>query len=467
MTGGDRVIGRGSIRVRTTLVATAIVAFAIAVGGVGLLGVLHHQLAGRLDTALRTRLDELQATALDLVLPPVLPDTGDEGSIVQVLGADGSVISQSATINDRTSIDPAPATGVATVHHTIGRAGVGDGGPYRVASRRVRGPGGDLTVVVGSSLDPTRETEATMRWVLLIGLPALLAAVAAATWHSTGRVLAPVEMVRSSVATISASGLDRRVPEPTGRSELAGLARTMNDMLERLDAASTRQRAFVADASHELRTPLASLQTQLDVALRHPDRTDWTAVARQLRHDTQRIQHLADNLLFLAVADEQRAATPAEPVDVDELVLRAVEPLRARGRVRVDIGTVSAVRVTGDASHLGRLVTNLLDNAERHAARTVTVELRARTDIAELAVAELVVADDGPGIPTAARDRVFERFTRLDGPRQRRDGGAGLGLAIVRAIAQSHRGTVTIADAPHGARFVVTLPLERPPTPPT
>ena len=205
-----------------------------------------------------------------------------------------------------------------------------------------------------------------------------------------------------------------------------------------------------------------SLQTQLDVALRRPDRTDWTAVAQRLRHDTHRIQHLADNLLFLAVTDERCDSTLTEPVDLDEIVLRAVEPLRARDGVRIDIGGLSAVRLAGDASQLGRLVTNLLDNAERHAVRTVTVELRAQHDIGAPAIAELVVADDGPGIPVADRHRVFERFTRLDGPRLRRDGGAGLGLAIVKAIAESHRGTVTIADAPRGTRIVLTLPLEEP-----
>jgi signal transduction histidine kinase len=453
LTVRDRPTGRGSIRARTTLVATAIVAAALAIGGVGALHLIDRQLATRLDTALRTRLDELQATAPDLVLPPLLPDTGDEGSIIQVLGADGTVISQSATITVRAPLDRPPSASERTVIHTIERAPIGDGGPYRIASRRMHGTDGDLTAVVGAALDPNRETQAMMRWVLIASFPALLIAVAATTWRSTSRVLVPVEAIRSTVAAISAVGLDRRVPEPGGRNEMAGLARTMNDMLERLEDTHRRQHAFVADASHELRTPLASLQAQLDVALNHPESTDWTTLARQLQHDTRRIQHLADNLLFLATADEHPNASPlVEPVDIDEIVLRAVEPLRARGRVRIDITNVSAARAAGDASQLGRLVTNLLDNAERHANDTVCIEVREcgnRT--------ELVVADDGPGIPPEHRQRVFERFTRLDQTRRRHDGGAGLGLAIVKAIADAHHATVAIADTRTGTRVVVTL----------
>lgn len=449
----DRPTGRGSIRVRTTLAATAVVAAALAIGGFGALHLMDRQLAKRLDIALRTRLDELQATAPDLVLPPLLPDTGDEGSIIQVLGADGSVISQSATITVRAPLDPSPSTGGITELHTIELAPIGDGGPYRIASRLMHGADGDLIAVVGAALDPNRETQAMMRWVLIASFPALLTAVAATTWRSTSRVLAPVEAIRSTVAAISAVDLDQRVPEPTGRNEMASLARTMNDMLERLEDTHRRQRAFVADASHELRTPLASLQAQLDVALNHPESTDWTTLARHLQHDTRRIQHLADNLLFLAATDEHPAPPLVEPVDLDEIVLHAIEPLRSRGRVLVDITNVSAARVTGDASQLGRLINNLLDNAERHANQKVCIELRECGNHTEL-----VVADDGPGIPREHRQLVFERFTRLDQPRRRHVGGAGLGLAIVKAIADTHHATVAIADTHDGTRIVVTLP---------
>jgi signal transduction histidine kinase len=268
-----------------------------------------------------------------------------------------------------------------------------------------------------------------------------------------GRALAPVEAIRLTVADISATDLDRRVPEPSGGDEIARLARTMNAMLARVDAAGRRQRAFVADASHELRTPLASVQAQLDVGLVRPDETDWFALASQLRSDTARVQQLADNLLFLAVADDAKSMAERKPVDLDEIVLRAVEPARFRGRVRIDLTGVGAARVIGDESQLGRMVTNLIDNAERHATSIVAVELRQTAEFVTLAV-----IDDGPGIAAEDRTRVFERFTRLDAARQRTDGGAGLGLSIVRDIVDAHGGMVMFANVAVGAKAVVTIP---------
>ena len=444
--------GRLSIRVRTTLAATAIVALAIAASGVGLLRLLERQVVKGVDSGLRARLDELQASGRDLILPPTLPDTGDEGSIVQVIGTDGSVISQSANITDRTPIVTLAPNGAPLIR-TVEQARIADIATYRVATRRIQGPSGALDVVVGASLDPGRESVATMRRVLLFGMPVMLGAVALATWFSVGRVLAPVESIRSTVADISATDLDRRVPEPVGGDEIARLARTMNEMLARLDAGGRRQRAFVADASHELRTPLASLQTQLDVALNRSEQTDWPSAVEQLRDDVHRVRQLAENLLFLAVADDSDIASTVELVDLDELVLRVVEPIRLQGRVQLDLTKVGAARVRGDASQLGRMLVNLLDNAERYAANRVTVSLQQNA-----ATTTIVIGDDGPGIPPHERERVFERFARVDSARRRRDGGAGLGLAIAKAIILAHGGTIAIGEKTPGTDFVVTLP---------
>jgi signal transduction histidine kinase len=450
VTVADLVRG-ASIRLRTTLIAVTIVAAAFVTGATALVAVLQHQLITEIDTALRTRLDDLQtASAGGIRLPASLPDTGDEGTVVQILGTDGVVITQSANIKQRIALIASSPAGVTQIR-TVEQAPIGDTAAYRLAIRRAISSDRDIDMVVGSSLDPTRESVHTLRRSLLLGIPLLLLLVGAVTWFAAGRVLAPVESIRATVADISASDLSQRVPEPTGRDEISRLARTMNQTLDRLQAANDKQRAFVGDASHELRTPLASLQAQLDVLLANPERIDQPLVVRRLHEDARRLQHLAEDLLFLAVHDDGQRPPVRALVDLDELVIRAVEPIRARDSVKVDISKVEGGRVLGDASQLARLIANLLGNAEQHADQ-ITVELHT-TDT----TVELIIADDGPGIPVVDRERIFERFTRLDAARQRQHGGAGLGLAIVKSIADGHDATVTLADSSQGTRIVVTL----------
>jgi signal transduction histidine kinase len=441
-----------SIRLRTTLIAVTIVAAAFITGAAALVAVLQQQLITEIDTALRTRLDDLQtASAGGIRLPASLPDTGDEGRVVQIVGSDGVVITQSANIKDRIPLIASSPAGITQIR-TIEQAPIGDTAAYRLAVRRIVSSDHEVAVVVGSSLDPSRESVQTLRRSLLRGIPLLLLLVGVVTWFAAGRVLAPVESIRATMADISASDLSQRVPEPTGRDEISRLARTMNQTLDRLQAASDKQRAFVSDASHEFRTPLASLQAQLDVLLANPQQIDRPHVVRRLHDDGRRLQHLAEDLLFLAVHDDGQRIPERALVDLDELVINAVEPIRARNAVKVDISKVEGGRVLGDASQLTRLLANLLDNAEQHAVDQISVELHT-TD----ATVELVITDDGPGIPAVDRERIFERFTRLDDARRRPHGGAGLGLSIVKSIADAHHATIVVADSNHGARIVVTL----------
>ncbi len=445
-------VRRTSIRLRTTFIAVTIVAAAFVTGATALVVVLQRQLITEIDTALRTRLDDLQTTSAGGIrLPASLPDTGDEGTVVQIIGADGVVITQSANIKDRIPLIVSSPEGITQIR-TVEQAPLGDTAAYRLATRRVVSSDRDVDLVVGASLDPTRESVHTLRLSLLLGIPLLLLLVGAVTWFAAGRVLAPVESIRATVADISASDLSKRVPEPSGRDEISRLAHTMNQTLDRLQAASDKQRAFVSDASHEFRTPLASLQAQLDVLLANSQQLDRPHVVRRLHDDARRLQHLADDLLFLAVHDDGQREPVRALVDLDELLIQAVEPIRTRNVVRVDISKVEGGRVLGDSSQLARLIVNLLDNAEQHAVDQITVELHTID-----ATVELVIADDGPGIPVIDRERIFERFTRLDAARQRRHGGAGLGLSIVKSIADAHNATITVADSNHGARIVVTL----------
>lgn len=286
----------------------------------------------------------------------------------------------------------------------------------------------------------------------------ILLVVAGVTWWTTSRALRPVGAIRAEVDEISGRRLDRRVPVPPGDDEVARLARTMNTMLDRLQAAAAEQRRFIADASHELRNPVAAIRAAVEVPLAHPGTVDPMAALRDLDAESLRLQHVVTDLLDLARLGEGHVGRRAE-VDLDDVVLEEVERVRRRhpGH-RVDVRGVGAGRVDGDAVQLGRLVRNLLENAVRYGHGRTAVGLTGAGG-----TVRLVVDDDGPGIPVEQRERVFEAFVRLDQARDREAGGTGLGLALVRTIATAHGGGVEVADAPGGgARVVVTLPAEAP-----
>jgi signal transduction histidine kinase len=324
-----------------------------------------------------------------------------------------------------------------------------DGGEKRdfqvvaVQSRTLDGR--PVTVYAGSSLSDQREAVSSVTETMLIGLPLLLVVVAGVTWLVTRRALRPVEGIRGEMAAITAStDLTRRVPEPAARDEVARLARTTNETLAALEAAVERQRRFVADASHELRNPIASLRTQLEVGEAHPELLDVGGAVQ----DTVRLQRLAGDLLLLARLDAgERPGEARVALDAlvrEELAQRTGDPHPVR------TPELAEGEVLGSRGQLARVLGNLLDNAQRHARTSVTVAVRRGG--ADLVVE---VEDDGAGVPEAERERIFERFVRLDDARSRDEGGAGLGLAIARDVARRHGGTLT---APRGARFELRLP---------
>ncbi|MGH9127982.1 MAG: HAMP domain-containing sensor histidine kinase [Acidimicrobiales bacterium] len=281
-----------------------------------------------------------------------------------------------------------------------------------------------------------------------------MALVGALVWVLCGRALRPVEAIRAEVADISDRDLHRRVPEPGTNDEVGRLARTMNAMLGRLEAGAVRQRRFVSDASHELQSPLAAIRATLEVGKAHPEAAEWEGVIGDALEESSRLQQLIEQLLTLARVDEGTLAPRMELVDLDEVVIAEARRMRQRApRVSIDLHGVSAGQVRGDRAQLARVVQNLLDNAERHASGNVGVVLATGNGRVTLSV-----LDDGNGIPAWERDRVFERFTRLDEARSSDDGGTGLGLAIVREIICAHDGTVEVADVATGACLVVSLP---------
>jgi signal transduction histidine kinase len=436
----------GTIRVRTTIAATVVVGVALTVGGLILVMLLRSAMIENVQLGAEARAEDLAALLAAGTPPAALPLDDGDASIVQVLNTAGAVVAASSNVAGR----PPIANLLPEEARTLQGLPVPTREPYRVVARDT--PDGRYLVLVGSSLEPVAEETRVVGLSLLVGLPLLLVLVAATTWGVTGMALRPVERIRRRVAEISDTELDRRVPEPAGDDEIARLARTMNAMLDRLHASRDRQRRFVSDASHELRSPIASIRNQIETALAQLNGTRTEALLADLLAEDLRMQALVEDLLLLARADEQNLTAVARPVDLDDLVLDEARRLRERGVVRVDTREVSAGRVVGDAAALQRLVRNLADNAERHARSAVHFAVATHG-----ARVTLSVSDDGPGVPVAERQRIFERFVRLDDARARDTGGAGLGLAIVAAVAGAHRGTVHV-EGTNGARFVVVLP---------
>ncbi|OLT35894.1 hypothetical protein BJF79_31760 [Actinomadura sp. CNU-125] len=292
--------------------------------------------------------------------------------------------------------------------------------------------------------------------LLGLGVPFLAALAGYLTWAAVGRTLRPVDAIRRELDEITATDLERRVPVPGKRDEVARLAESVNATLDRLEKAVARQRGFVSDVSHELRSPLTGLRMELELALSDPAGTDLTETLRALLANTDRVAAVADDLLALARLEADHNFQ-REPVELTELTDQEV--LRRPRVHRVTVFSEGPVAVHGGRDELARLLTNLLDNADRHTSGEVTVVVRG-----EARSVVLEVIDDGPGIAPEDRERVFERFTRLADGRHRDAGGTGLGLSISRDIAEAHGGTLVLterADGRPGARFVLRLP--RPP----
>lgn len=441
--------GPGARRPRTLRARVAVVA-ALAV--LGVLAATGAALVLAQRAILTENVDETLARAADGVARIVrdggtvtADDLPSDDVLVQVVDAGGTITSSLPPSDEPLFGDaPLPRDGeIRTVELPAD-------GSARLTARAA----GEGTVVAAAPLDDVAESSAALLRGLALGVPLSASVLAALVWWAVGRALRPVEGIRAQVDRITGNRLDERVPEPATAEEIARLARTMNAMLARLQRSAEEQRRFVGDASHELRSPLARMRAELEVDAAHPGSADPEATAASVLTEVTALQRLTEDLLLLARGDSGAPAR-AVPVDLDDVVGRVV---RARADPRVDAGDVRPVQVVGDPEQLERAVRNLLDNAVRHARQAVVVTLREHP----VGTAALTVADDGPGIPSADADRVFERFTRLDDARSAGDGGAGLGLAIARDVAERHGGDLVLDPAvTGGARFVLRIPVAR------
>lgn len=448
-----------SLRARLMLIGVAGLAVGLAVGLVVLVGVLGYALQRTVDGEALKTADAVAALVGEDALPDPLPVAGTEVR-VQVVDAQRRVRAASIDADRLVPMLYPPELERVRDRHAVFIRGerLGLPGPVRVVAVPAGPPDDPQTVLVAKSMADVMHSVRLLRTTLLIAFPLLVALLAAVAWRVVGATLRPVEALRAGAEEITGGARPGQLPVPASRDEIHRLAVTLNGMLDRLESARGRQRAFVADAAHELRSPLANMRTQLEVARRLGERTDWPAVADDLLADARRLSRLVDDLLLLARADDAdaRQGPASGPVELGELLTGVAERYPSPP-VRI-VPPDRPLWTEGEPDALGRAVANLLDNAVRHARHEVVLDARrAGTDHV------VTVTDDGPGIPAGDREQVFDRFTRLDDARARDAGGAGLGLAIVRELVRRHGGTVRLSDAAPGLRVEVRLPASPPP----
>jgi signal transduction histidine kinase len=472
-----------SLRTRLSLSIAALVLVAVAALGVAVYNLVGSRLDDRTDAELAVQADALaQAIA---AAPPASEAkaarsyiagqalAGSRLLIAQVPGAAGPISNQSSLLLDRSDeaghhagdehgeeeeehvqlrdlLDSEPGYSTTELAET---------GELRLLTRRIDTAAGTVTVQAG---EPAAATEEAHRQVaktfLLIGSLTVLAAAGLGLLIAT-RTARPLERMAGRAAGVDAGRLDLRMDEHTSVSEIAALAESFDRMLDRLEAAFRSQRAFVADASHELRTPLTAILGQAQVLAADPsaDPAEVARVTSLIEREVERMGALIDGMLQLERLDAEGAAEPLARFDLAAVAAEVVAALPEEQAERVELDADDAVSVKGRREDTVRIARNLLANALAYGERRVAIS------VAEAgAEGKLVVDDDGPGIATADRERVFERFARLEESRSRDYGGSGLGLAISRELATAQSARIEVGDSTlGGARMTLCMPRAR------
>ncbi|MGV9638067.1 sensor histidine kinase [Nocardia rhamnosiphila] len=432
---------------------------ALAAATLGLTIVLYRSLLSASDDLATARLRDVSAQ-LQLYHPTGLDhsvETSDSRvTALQIIDQQTKLVTASPGSPAVPLIADLPPVGA--VHHGL-RLAVNSLDDVRVSAVTTDSPhGGPYTIVVAIDQDELEETIELVGVLVGIGAPFIVALAAASTYILIGRSLRSVERIRTRVASMSSADLSSRVPVPHQRDEIAALARTMNDMLGRLQASREAQQRFISDASHELRSPLATITAALELGHTHPELLDDDLIANALLPEAERMRRFTEDLLLLARADEHGLAARRVDIDLDDIVGFNIRRLRTQPELIVTT-TIEPVRISGDLDQIHRVVANLLDNASRYAEQTIHIALAHHGGNAIIEI-----GDDGPGVPTEHRDRIFDRFYRIGDDRSRVTGGTGLGLAIVAEIVASHGGTVRMDESELGGALVVVI-LPAPSTP--
>lgn len=440
-----------SLRARLLALGVTGVALALALGSVVLYAVLTFTVSRTVDgDALATARTVAALVAADTV-PNPLPVSGSQ--VVQVVNSSGAVVSGSVSADRLTPLlrPPELTRALAGERLSIPGARAGLAGTMRAIAVQAGPPSASRSIIVAVPVKDVEQSQRVLRVTLLFAYTPLVVVMALIAWRVIGSALKPVETLRAGAARISGSDQDERLAVPESADEIRALALTLNDMLDRLAASRGRQRSFVADAAHELRSPLTSMRTQLEVAQHLGEGGDLTT---DLLADVARLSILVEDLLLLARAGSDSGHPPArESVDVRALLLATADRY-AGARVPVSVADGPVVYANANAEELRRALANLVDNAVRHSGSTVLLAVRA-----EGGGAVLTVVDDGPGIPANERERVFERFARLDDARDRDAGGTGLGLPIVRELLRRCNGSISLQDNPSGPGLAAVVHL--------
>ncbi|MGN9839866.1 sensor histidine kinase [Nonomuraea sp. H19] len=437
-----------SLRGRVTLIATAVAALVLIPVGIGGVAVSRSLVEASVfndtrDTAERVAYEMRGGT---LPMGAAIPVPNPSVDLIQVVGSNGRVL---ATSDAARNLPPLSNVHPTIEHRIVSTTNCLPTECVHLSAVRVT-MFADSPVVYAGRRTPELLATRILEAVVFAEIAVLVALAGWATWLVTGRALRPVATMRAELDAVHTGDLSSRVTQPPSEDEVAQLAKSINGTLARLERSAEQQRQFASDASHELRTPIAGLRAQLESAQLYPEDTDLETLVHSALRDTDRLEAIITDLLLLARIGS-RVDAAKERVDLAELVRQELGTRSDKIPVTADLA--EGVTVDGVRLQLARVLTNLLDNAERHAEHFVEVTV-ARED----GTAVLSVENDGVEIAEEDRERIFERFTRLDAARSRDAGGTGLGLAIARDVAMAHHGQITVEDRPGGARFVLRLP---------
>ncbi|MCW3021160.1 MAG: hypothetical protein JWR30_482 [Conexibacter sp.] len=452
------------VRVRVTLAFAAAMSVLLVAAGLLLYVELGRTLNATVDRGLRSRAGDIATLAQQVdsgfaeSRRSRLTEQGE--SFAQLVDSHDRVVDAPPALRGKPLLTPGQLRGARRHTIYVERATpFGETDRVRLLATPVTAQGRRLVVVVGASLDATTEARNRLGRLLLLGGPIALLIASLAGYGAAAGALRPVESMRRRAQQIQASRPGRRLPVPPTGDEVARLGETLNDMLERLEEALARERQFVSDASHELRTPLSIIKAELELALRDADDVDtFREAVRSAAEEADRVVQLAEDLLVIARSERGRLPLRATDADVGALMEDVARRFARRAEdhgVALEVEVPDGLQLLGDRLRLEQAVGNLIDNALRHGAGTI----RLRAEPTATGV-ELHVLDDGDGLPPAFLATAFDRFSRADAGRT--SGGAGLGLAIVDAIARAHDGTAGVRNRPEGGADV-WLSVPRPP----
>jgi signal transduction histidine kinase len=427
------------VRWRLTLAFAVVMAVVLAATGAFVYQRQRSNLDGAVDRALVSRADDVAALAQQS--DSGLREARRNAQLAQLIDASGHVVDRTALAPGRPLLR-ASGSSPATTEVMVGDE------PVRLLAQPIRAQGQRMVVVVGQSLEDRNTALENLGGELLLGGPVALLIASLAGYLLTGAALRPVETMRRRASAISASDLHQRLPPAGGNDELGRLGRTLDEMLERIQSSVERERTFFSDASHELRSPLAMLRTELElIARERPTGSALQSATRSAIEETDRLSRLADDLLLLARADDHQLALRQARVPAAELLRQAGDRARRPTGVQISVDAPHDEYLEVDRDRIAQALDNLLANALRYARSSVALSARTQGQLVELHV-----MDDGPGFPAGFLPRAFERFARADAART--EDGVGLGLAIVRTIAEAHGGEAHAANHAGGGAHV-------------